>query len=53
LPAVVPRAQLLAAFPVSQSSESWIAQAQNGQITLRPFAAIDAEPYRLYHKVEG
>ncbi len=50
LPANLSRAQLLAASP---SSDSWIAQADAGKLTLRPFAAIDNEPYRLYHEVQG
>ena len=52
-PARLTRAQLLAATAASQSSEDWVARTDAGTVTLRPFAAIGDENYRLYHKVEG
>jgi len=53
LPSNFSRAQLLAASTASQPSEDWLVQSDAGKITFRPFAAIDEEPYRLYHKVGG
>jgi uncharacterized protein len=50
LPANVSRAQLLAASAASQSSADWFVKTDTGKVTFRPFAAIDDEPYRLYHE---
>jgi len=52
-PARLTRAQLLAATAASSTSEDWVARTDSGNVTLRPFAAIGDEGYRLYHKVEG
>jgi DUF1680 family protein len=52
IPAKLTRAQLLAATAVSQSSEDWLVSNDGHKLTLRPFAAIENEPYRLYHKVD-
>jgi len=52
LPAKFTRTQLLGAAPASQSSEDWLVKGDAGQITFRPFTAIDDETYRLYQKVE-
>src|SRR3984893_8091498 len=49
----ITRAQLLAATSMAQSSEDWIIRADAGTLTLRPFAAIMNESYRLYQRVEG
>ncbi len=51
-PINVTRAELLAASAVSQSSEDWQISASNKKFTLRPFAAISDEPYRLYQDLE-
>ena len=47
------RSQLLGATAVSESSEDWEARSDSGKLTLRPFAAISDETYRLYQTVEG
>jgi len=47
------RAQLLAATSTSQSSGDLQVQGDAGKITFRPFAAINDEPYRLYHPVKS
>jgi len=47
------RAQLLAATAFGQSSEDWVAGTGANKVTLRPFAAIGDETYRLYQKVES
>lgn len=51
--AEITRAQLLTAAAVSQSSEDWFVVSGNQQLTLRPFAAIGDEGYRLYLKVDS
>ena len=53
IPPRLTRSELLAAAPVSQSSTDWIARAQGGNLTLRPFSSIMNESYRLYLTVEG
>jgi len=53
IPAQVTRAQLLAAAVSSQSSDDWMVRTDAGVLTLRPFAAIMSEEYRLYQRVEG
>jgi hypothetical protein len=52
-PRRITRAQLLAATSMAQSSEDWVVRAEAGTLTLRPFAAIMNESYRLYQRVEG
>jgi DUF1680 family protein len=47
----VTRDQLLGATLSAQSSDDWTVHARGGTMTLRPFAAIKDEDYRLYHKV--
>jgi uncharacterized protein len=47
------RAQLLAARPAGGASADWRAGTGSGPVTLRPFAAIRDERYRLYHEVES
>ena len=51
LPAKVRRGQLLGAVAVREGSENWVASGDSGTITLRPFAAIGDESYRLYQNV--
>jgi uncharacterized protein len=53
VPPKTTREQLLAATAVSQSSDDWRVQSDTDKFTLRPFAGIGSEPYRLYHKLEG
>jgi DUF1680 family protein len=49
----VARKQLLSASRVAQSSDDWMIKTEGGILTLRPFAKIMSESYRLYQKVEG
>jgi len=53
IPARITRKQLLSATAVAQSSDDWSAKTDGGVLTLRPFAAIMSENYRLYQQVEG
>jgi DUF1680 family protein len=53
LPAKITRPQLLAATAASQSSQDWVVGSDAHSLTLRPFAALGDEAYRLYHKVEA
>jgi hypothetical protein len=48
IPAGVTRAHLLAASQVSQGSSDWQTRTDAGALTLRPFASIHDEHYRLY-----
>jgi DUF1680 family protein len=45
------RDQLMAATASAQSSDDWVVSTGSGPVTLRSFAAIKDEPYRLYHTV--
>lgn len=51
LPPNFSRAQLLSATAASQSSGDWTVPGDTGKVTLRPFAAIGDETYRLYQTV--
>src|SRR6266699_4530426 len=51
IPPKITRKHLLSAAAVGQTSDDWAAQTDNGTLTLRPFAAIMSEEYRLYHRV--
>jgi hypothetical protein len=53
LPAKITRQELLVASQVSTGSADWKARTAAGDLTLRPFASIEDEHYRLYLKVEG
>jgi len=53
IPGRITRKQLLAAQPVAASSHDWQVQTDTGILTLRPFASIMSEKYRLYHRVAG
>jgi uncharacterized protein len=53
IPEKITRRQLLAAAPVTQSSEDWAVKTDSGNLTLRPFASIMSESYRLYQRVES
>jgi uncharacterized protein len=53
IPSHIKRSQLLAATPVPGSMHDWMVQADEGTLTLRPFASIMSENYRLYQTVEG
>jgi DUF1680 family protein len=51
LAAPLTRAQLLAAERVSRTSTDWKVATATGPLTMRPFAAIGDEHYRLYQAV--
>ena len=53
IPEKITRRQLLAAAPLAQSSEDWLVKTDSGNLTLRPFASIMSETYRLYQRVES
>ncbi len=53
IPSRITRKQLLSVARVSQSSDDWSTKTDTGTLTLRPFASIMNEDYRLYHRVEG
>ena len=53
IPSRITKAQLLAASRVSQSSDDRTVRTDSGVLTLRPFAKIMDEGYRLYLRVES
>jgi uncharacterized protein len=53
VPASLTKQQLLGATRVAAGSTDWQAKSATGALTLRPFAAIQDEHYRLYLKVES
>ncbi len=53
IPATLRRRDLLAVTQVSAGSTDWQMKTASGPVTLRPFASIHDEHYRLYHNVEG
>ena len=50
-PPQLTREQLMTANASAQSSDDWVVTTASGPVTLRSFAAIKDEPYRLYHAV--
>jgi hypothetical protein len=50
-PGSITRAQLLAAERISKSSTDWKVKTAAEPLTMRPFAAIGEEHYRLYQTV--
>ena len=53
IPQRITRAQLLAATAVASSSDDWRVDTERGSMTLRPFAVIMSEQYRLYNRVSA
>lgn len=53
IPSRITRKQLLAATKVASSGHDFQVRTDNGTLTLRPFANIMSEGYRLYQTVEG
>ena len=53
IPPSVRRQDLLGATQDAAGSTDWQAKTSAGSVTLRPFAAIADEHYRLYMNVEG
>ncbi len=52
-PGAMRRADLMGATQVASGSADWQVKTAGGVVTMRPFAAIGDEHYRLYHEVEG
>jgi len=53
IPSRITRKDLLAATRVSPSGSDWTVRTESGTLTLRPFASIMSENYRLYQTVVG
>jgi uncharacterized protein len=53
VPASLTRREVRAASPVGAGSTDWQAKSAAGTLTLRPFAAIRDERYRLYLKLDA
>jgi uncharacterized protein len=53
IPSRISRNQLLAATRISPSGTDWQVRTDGGTLTLRPFASIMSEKYRLYQTVVG
>src|SRR5438874_3833782 len=53
IPRQITRKQLLAATQVARASDDWKVETDEGGLTLRPFASIMSEEYRLYNRVLG
>ena len=53
IPSRLTRKQMLSVARVAESSDDWAVKTDTGTLTLRPFASIISEDYRLYHRVEG
>jgi len=53
IPKSIQRTQLLGASRISSDSDTWQAKTDTGVLTLKAFASIQDELYRLYHEVES
>jgi hypothetical protein len=53
IPDKISRQELLAASQIASGSTDWQAKTVAGNLTLRSFASIQDEHYRLYQKVNG
>jgi len=53
LPARIRRSDLQAASKVSANADEWRTDTGSGVLTLKPFASIQEEQYRLYHATES
>jgi uncharacterized protein len=53
VPQRITRKQLLEATAVASSSDDWKVETDGGTMTLRPFAAIMSEQYRLYNRLSA
>ena len=53
IPSRIARKQLLAASRVVESSDDWPTRTDTGTLTLRPFASIMSDEYRLYLRVDS
>lgn len=53
IPKKIGRESILKADQIGNGSSTWHAETESGVLTLKPFAAIQDEIYRLYHQVES
>jgi hypothetical protein len=53
IPKQISREALLATSRVSSGSSTWRVTTESGSLTLKPFASIGDEIYRLYHQVKA
>ena len=53
IPSKIGKQELLAASQLSAGSTDWQAKTPAGNLTLRPFTAIEDEHYRLYLKIDA
>jgi DUF1680 family protein len=53
IPKSIQRTALLGASRVSSDSDTWQVKTDTGVLTLKAFASIHDEMYRLYHEAEG
>jgi len=51
IPRTLRRTELLGADQISNGSSTWQVKSEAGILTLKPFASISDEQYRLYHSV--
>lgn len=53
IPSTLRRPDLLGAQRIASGSSTWQARSQAGDLTLKPFATVNDEGYRLYHQIEA
>jgi hypothetical protein len=53
IPGRLRQADLLSASRISSGSSTWRARSEGGVVTLKPFASIQDEGYRLYQQIES
>jgi hypothetical protein len=53
IPRKLRRMDLLGAGRISSGSSTWQTKTETGVLTLKPFASIQDEGYRLYHQIEA
>jgi len=53
IPRKLRRMDLLGAGRISSGSSTWQTKTEAGVLTLKPFASIQDEGYRLYHQIEA
>ena len=53
IPSILRRSELQGAVAISSGSSTWQVKSEKGILTLKPFASIGDEQYRLYHSVEA
>jgi uncharacterized protein len=53
IPSRITRKDLMSVSRVAETSDDWSTKTDTGTLTLRPFASIMNESYRLYHRIDG